>query len=204
MTEKKSRKNVAVFVSGSGTNLQAIIDSKISSAEIRVVLSNNPQAYAIERAKKHSIPVEVVDHRNFDTREDFEREIEKRLEKYDIDLIVLAGFMRVISPYLITRYKNRIINIHPSLLPSFPGLHAVKQALEYGVKFTGCTVHFVDEGVDTGPIIAQAVVAIDDQDTEDTLLDKVHKKEYRIYPEAIRLFCEDRLEIRGRRVYLKK
>src|SRR5579883_722561 len=141
--DKKTR--LAVFVSGSGTNLQAIIDAKIQN-------------------------VEIVDHRNYPLREEFEREILTRLEPYNIDLIALAGFMRILSPLFIRLYKNRIINLHPALLPSFPGTHAAKQALDYGVKFTGCTVHFVDEGVDTGPIIIQAVVPIYDTDTEDSLL----------------------------------
>lgn len=199
--DKKTR--LAVFVSGSGTNLQAIIDAKIQNVEIAVVVSNNPGAYALDRAKRHGIPVEVVDHRNYPLREEFEREILTRLEPYNIDLIALAGFMRILSPLFIRLYKNRIINLHPALLPSFPGTHAAKQALDYGVKFTGCTVHFVDEGVDTGPIIIQAVVPIYDTDTEDSLLERIHKEEYRIYPEAIRLFAEGKLKIEGRRVFIR-
>lgn len=199
-----SKKNVAVFVSGSGSNLQAIIDSDISHANIAVVVCNKPGAYAIERAKDNDIPVEVVDHKDYESREQFEKEIVKRLEPYDIDLVVLAGFMRILSPYFVKHYKNRIMNIHPALLPSFPGIHSARQALDYGVKFTGCTVHFVDEGVDTGPIIIQAVVPIEDDDTEETLLEKIHEKEHDIYPEAVRLFCEDRLKIQGRRVMVDK
>lgn len=193
---------VGVFVSGSGSNLQALIDAKIPSVEIVVVVSNNPDAYAIERAKKNKIPVEVVDHRNYSSREDFEREIQKRLDQYKIDLIALAGFMRILTPLFIRNYKNRIMNLHPALLPSFPGTNAVKQALMYGVKFTGCTVHFVDEGVDTGPIILQAVVPIYDTDTEESLLERIHNEEHRIYPEAVRLFGEGRLRIEGRRVLI--
>ncbi len=199
--DRKTR--LAVFVSGNGTNLQAIIDAKICNVEIVVVLSNNPSAYAVERAKKHGIPVEIVDHRNFPSREEFEREILIRLEPYNIDLIALAGFMRILSPFFIRSYKNRIINLHPALLPSFPGTHAARQALDYGVKFTGCTVHFVDEGVDTGPIILQAVVPIYDTDTEDSLLERIHKEEHKIYPEAIRLFAEGKLRIEGRRVFIR-
>ncbi|MER3446635.1 MAG: phosphoribosylglycinamide formyltransferase [Candidatus Dadabacteria bacterium] len=199
--DKKTR--LAIFVSGSGTNLQAIIDAKIRNVDIVLVLSNNPSAYALERAKKHDIPVEVVDHRNFHSREEFEREVLMRLEPYNIDLIALAGFMRILSPFFIRSYKNRIINLHPALLPSFPGTHAAKQALDYGVKFTGCTVHFVDEGVDTGPIILQAVVPIYDTDTEDSLLERIHNEEHRIYPEAIRLFAEGKLKIEGRRVFIR-
>lgn len=199
----RNKKNVAVFVSGGGTNLQAIIDSNIESAEIAVVICNKPDAYAIKRAHNHNIHVELVDHRKYSSREDFEKEIVNRLEQYRIDLIVLAGFMRILSPYIVRKYKNRIINLHPALLPSFPGMHSARQALEYGVKFTGCTVHFVDEGVDTGPIIIQAVVPVEDDDTEDSLLEKIHEKEHVIYPEAVRLFCEDRLRIEGRRVYVE-
>jgi phosphoribosylglycinamide formyltransferase-1 len=198
--DKKTR--VAVFVSGSGTNLQAIIDAQIPSVEVVVVVSNNPSAYAIERAKKHNIPVEVIDHRNYSSREEFEKEILRRLKPYNVDLIALAGFMRILSPLFVRAYKNRIMNLHPALLPSFPGVHAAKQALDYGVKFTGCTVHFVDEGVDTGPIILQAVVPVYESDTEESLLERIHKEEHRIYPEAIRLFAEGKLRIEGRRVFI--
>lgn len=201
LMDKKTR--LAVFVSGSGTNLQAIIDAEIWNVEIAVVLSNNPGAYAVKRAKKHGIPVEIVDHRNYSLREEFEREIIIRLEPFDVEVIALAGFMRVLSPFFIRSYKNRIINLHPALLPCFPGLHAVKQALDYGVKFTGCTVHFVDEGVDAGPIILQAVVPIHDTDTEDSLLERIHKEEHRIYPEAIRLIAEGKLKIERRRVLIE-
>lgn len=199
-----NKKNVAVFVSGSGSNLQAIIDSGIDSANIAVVVCNKPGAYAIERARKHNIPVEIIDHRNYDSREDFEKEIISRIEVYNIDLIVLAGFMRILSPYFVRHYKHSIINLHPALLPAFPGMHSARQALEYGVKFAGCTVHFVDEGVDTGPIIKQAVVPVEDDDTEQSLLDKIHRKEHEIYPEAVRLFCEDKLRIEGRRVFIDR
>lgn len=199
--DKKTR--LAVFVSGSGTNLQAIIDAGIPSVEIVVVVSNNPNAYAIERAKAHGIPVEVLDHKDYSSREDFDREMLRRLETYRVDLVALAGFMRILSPLFVRAYKNRIMNLHPALLPSFPGIHSARQALEYGVKFTGCTVHFVDEGVDTGPIILQSVVPIFDDDTEGTLLERIHTEEHRIYPEAIRLFAKGRLRIEGRRVFIE-
>jgi phosphoribosylglycinamide formyltransferase 1 len=198
-----TKTGLAVLASGSGTNLQAIIDAKIQKIDIAVVFSNNPEAYAIGRARKHGIPVEIVDHRNYPLREEFEKEILMRLEPYNVDLIALAGFMRILSPFFIRSYKNKIINLHPALLPSFPGTHAVKQALDYGVKFTGCTVHFVDEGVDTGPIILQAVVPIHYTDTEDSLLERIHKEEHRIYPEAIRLFAEGKLKIERRRVFIR-
>ena len=198
-----SKKNVAVFVSGSGTNLQSIIDAEIEAANIAVVLSNKPDAYALERALNHNIPVEVVDHKEFDNREAFEAEIIERLKKYTIELIVLAGFMRILTSYFVSNYKHRIINLHPALLPSFPGMHSAKQALEYGVKFTGVTIHFVDDGVDTGPIIIQSVVPVEDTDTEESLLEKIHEEEHRIFPEAVKLFCEDRLSISGRTVIIK-
>ena len=194
--------NVAVFVSGSGTNLQAVIDSGIESANIAVVVCDTPGALAIERARKHRIPVELVNSRDFESREEFERQIVTKIHRYDIELVVLAGFMRILTPYFIGRFKDRIINIHPSLLPSFPGTNSVIQALDYGVKQTGCTAHFVREEVDVGPIILQAVVPVDEEDTEETLLEKVHVQEHRILPEAIRLFCEGKLTLSGRKVLI--
>jgi len=194
---------VAVFASGSGTNLQAIIDADIQTIQIVLVFTNNPVAYAIERAKNHNIPVEVLDHKNYQTREEYEERIIEVLDPYKPDLIVLAGFMRILSPVLVRAYKDKIINIHPALLPSFPGINSAKQALEYGVKYTGVTVHFVDEGVDTGPIILQSVVPIEDEDTEDTLLHKIHEVEHRIYPKAIELVSSGEIEVIGRRVINK-
>lgn len=199
---KTDKKNIAVFVSGDGSNLQAIIDSKIESAKIAVVVCNNPEAYAIKRARNNNIEVELINHRDYSSREEFEQEIINRLSDYSIDLIVLAGFMRVLTSYFVSRYRLKIINLHPALLPSFPGIHAAKQALDYGVKYTGCTVHFIDEGVDTGPIILQSVVEVRDNDTEDSLMHRIHNIEHKIYPEAIRLFCEGRLRIVGRHVFV--
>jgi len=194
---------VAVFASGSGTNLQAIIDADIQTIEIAVVFTNNPDAYAIERAKKHNIQVEIIDHKNYKTREEYEKHIIKVLGPYKLNLIVLAGFMRILSTVFVRAYKNKIVNIHPALLPSFPGINAGRRALEYGVKYTGVTVHFVDEGVDTGPIILQSVVEIEDEDTEDTLLEKIHEVEHRIYPKAIELISSGEIEVIGRRVIKK-
>ena len=194
---------VAVFASGSGTNLQAIIDADIQTIEIAVVFTNNPDAYAIERAKKHNIQVEIIDHKNYKTREKYEKHIIKVLGPYKLNLIVLAGFMRILSTVFVRAYKNKIVNIHPALLPSFPGINAGRRALEYGVKYTGVTVHFVDEGVDTGPIILQSVVEIKDEDTEDTLLEKIHEVEHRIYPKAIELISSGEIEVIGRRVIKK-
>lgn len=194
---------VAVFASGSGTNLQAIIDAEIQSIQIVLVFTNNPEAYAIERAKNHNIPVEVIDHKNYQTREEYEKNIIEVLDPYKLDLIVLAGFMRILSPVLVRAYKNKIVNIHPALLPSFPGINSARQALEYGVKYTGVTVHFVDEGVDTGPIILQSIVEIEDKDTEESLLRKIHKVEHQIYPKAIELISSADIEVIGRRVIKK-
>ena len=177
MAEKKK---IAVFVSGSGTNLQAIIDADIPSLDIVLVFSNVPGVRAIERAEKHGIPCEVLSHKDYDSREDYDRDILELLKKYDIDFIVLAGFMRILSPVFVGAFKGRIVNIHPALLPSFPGVQAARQALEYGVKYTGVTVHFVDEGVDTGPIILQEIVEINDDDTEETRIEKIHTIEHEI------------------------
>ncbi len=193
---------VGILVSGNGSNLQAIIDEKIASCEIALVISNKPDVYAIKRAQSNNIPVEIIDNKNFETREEFERQLIKSLDSRGIELIVLAGFMRVLTPLFVRHYKNRIINIHPALLPSFPGVDAAKQALEYGVKYSGCTVHFVDDGVDTGPIVLQAIVSIQDSDTEQTLLERIHKEEHRVFPEAVRLFCEGKIKIEGRRVII--
>lgn len=197
-----SKINIAVFVSGSGTNLQAVIDSGIESANIAVVVCDTPGVMAVDRAKNHGIPVELVNSRGFKSREEFERQIVAKIDRYDIDLVVLAGFMRILTPYFIGRFANRIINIHPSLLPSFPGTNSVRQALGYGVKQTGCTAHFVEKEVDAGPIILQAVVPVTEEDTEETLLEKVHAEEHRILPEAVRLFCEGKLTLSGRKVLI--
>lgn len=197
--------NLGVLVSGSGTNLQAIIDSIEAGgldAKIKIVLSNNANAYAVERAKKHRIPTFIITDSHFQTREDCDRHLVEILKSHSVDLVVLAGFMRLLTPVLIKSFPMRIINIHPALLPAFPGLHAHKKAVEYGVKFSGCTVHFVDEGVDTGPIIIQAVVPVLDNDTEETLARRILEEEHRIYPQAIRLFSQGRIEIKGRKVVI--
>lgn len=191
---------VAIFASGSGTNLQAIIDAQIKTIEIALVFSNKSDAYAIERAKNHNLPVEVLNHKDYESREDFDKDIVKLIEPYNLDLIILAGYMRIISPEFVRAYKGKMINIHPALLPSFPGINSARQALEYGVKYTGVTVHFVDEGVDTGPIVLQSIVEIEDGDTEESLLQKIHKVEHQIYPEAIELVSSGQIELKGRRV----
>jgi phosphoribosylglycinamide formyltransferase-1 len=195
---------IGVLVSGRGSNLQAIIDNieqgKLS-AEVAVVISDQADAFALERAKKHGIPgvhVEAKGYKN--RRDDYDSLLVKELRKYTVELVVLAGFMRIIAPTLLRAFPNRVLNIHPALLPSFPGLHVQKAALEHGVKFSGCTVHFVDEGMDTGPVIIQAVVPILDNDTEDTLSARILQQEHKIYARAIQLFAEGRLRIEGRRV----
>jgi len=195
--------NIGVLVSGSGSNLQSIIDQielGRLQAEIKVVISNNPNAYALERASRHHLAVHVVNHLDFRQREDFDRQMIEVLMACDVELVVLAGFMRVLTPLFLHSFSRRVLNIHPALLPAFPGLHVQQQALEYGVKFAGCTVHFVDDGVDTGPIIIQAVVPVFDDDTEDTLAARILPEEHRIYPQAIQFYAEGRLEVQGRKV----
>jgi phosphoribosylglycinamide formyltransferase-1 len=199
-------KKFAVFVSGSGTNLQAIID-KVKEGyipgEIALVVSDNKDAYALERARRAGIPTFCFNPKDYKSREEYEKIIIEELEKRGVEFIVLAGFMRVLTPFFVRRYKNRILNIHPALLPSFPGTHGVRDALNYGVKVTGVTVHFVDEGVDTGPIILQEAEKVRDDDTEESLHQRLHKIEHRLYPLAIKLFIEGKLEIEGRKVKIK-
>lgn len=198
--------NIGVLVSGSGTNLQSIIDAIEAgslSASIKIVISNKPDAYALERAKKHGIATAVVRVKDFPSRELFDAEVLRLLREAGVELVVLAGFMRLISSVLLEGYPMRIINIHPSLLPSFPGLEVQKAALEHGVKFSGCTVHFVDSGLDSGPIIIQAVVPVKDEDTAEALQKRILAEEHRIYPQAIQLFSEGRIEVRGRRVFVR-
>jgi len=195
-----------VLASGRGSNLQSIIDSinnKNLKAQILLLITDNPSAYAIERAKKHDIEHLVIRQKEYSSRDDFYRKVTEELQKRDVGLVVLAGFMKIVGKPLIDAYPNRIMNIHPALLPSFPGLHGQKQALEYGVRISGCTVHFVDEGMDTGPIIMQAAVPVYHSDTEDRLSERILKLEHKIYPEAIRLFSEGRLEVQGRVVKIK-
>ncbi len=194
---------IAVLVSGSGSNLQAIIDASERGdipCRVGIVISNKADAYGLVRAEKHGIPTEIVSHRDFRTREEFDARLVEIIRRSGAELVCLAGFMRVLTPVFVRAFPNRILNIHPALLPSFPGTHGPRQALEYGVKFSGCTVHFLDDGVDTGPIIVQAVVPVYDDDTEDTLAARILKQEHRIYPMAIRLFFQGVLERDGRRV----
>ena len=204
--KEKMMINIGVLASGRGTNLQAIIeaieDGKIEG-EIKIVMSDHPDACALKRAQQYLIDTRYIDFKEFNNREDYDKEIIKTLKEKKIDLVVLAGYMRILSPYFIRTYKNKIMNIHPALLPSFPGLHAQEQAVEHGVKISGCTVHFVDEGIDSGPIILQKTVEVSDDDTAESLAEKILKEEHQIYPRAIQLFSEGRLMIKGRRVFIK-
>lgn len=193
---------IGVLISGRGSNLQAIIDAAERGeldARVAVVISNKDDAPGLERARRHGIEALTIPSRGR-PREEFEREVGDELERRGVELVCLAGFMRVLSPYFIRRFRNRIMNIHPALLPSFPGEEAQRQALEHGVKVSGCTVHFVDEGVDTGPIIVQIPVSVEESDTVETLAGRILEQEHRAYPLAIRLFSEGRLVVDGRRV----
>ena len=192
---------LAVLCSGRGTDLQSIIDAIKAGtlqAEISIVITDKPNVKALERAELAGIKNICVDRKKFDDRADFENELLKNLA--GIDLVVLAGFMRILSPEFVRKFTGRLMNIHPSLLPSFPGAHAHRDALAYGVKVSGCTVHFVDEGTDSGPIILQAAVEVKDGDTEETLSARILEQEHIIYPKAIQLFVEGRLKIEGRHV----
>ena len=192
---------LAVLCSGRGTDLQSIIDAIKAGtlqAEISIVITDKPNVKALERAELAGIKNICVDRKKFDNRTDFETEILKNLA--EIDLVILAGFMRILSPEFVKHFTGRLMNIHPSLLPSFPGAHAHRDALAYGVKVSGCTVHFVDEGTDSGPIILQAAVEVKDGDTEETLSARILEQEHIIYPKAIQLFVEGRLKIEGRHV----
>jgi phosphoribosylglycinamide formyltransferase-1 len=199
----KEKPVIAVLVSGSGSNLQAIIDAAERGeipGRIGLVLSNKADAYGLTRAKNHGIPTAVVDHKAYGSREEFDAKMVEAIRASGAQLVCLAGFMRVVTPVFLRAFPHRILNIHPALLPSFPGTHGPGQALRYGVRFSGCTVHFLDEGVDTGPIIVQAVVPVHEDDTEETLAARILVEEHRIYPMAIRLFLEGRLTVSGRKV----
>ncbi|MBI2903444.1 MAG: phosphoribosylglycinamide formyltransferase [Candidatus Methylomirabilis oxyfera] len=200
----RGRIRLGVLASGRGSNLQAIIDASRAGridAVIGVVISDVADAFALERARTHGIEAVFVDPNLFEAREGFDAAIIDLLRKRDVDLVCLAGFMRLLSPPFVREYPNRIMNIHPALLPAFPGLHVQRKALKHGMKFSGCTVHFVDEGTDTGPIIIQAVVPVLDDDTDESLSARILTHEHQIYPRAIQLFAEGRLEVRGRRVF---
>ena len=189
---------IAVLISGSGTNLQAIIDAIARhelAAAIRIVISNRADAYGLVRAQQHGLTTAVINHKEFASREAFETALVKMVQAHQVELVVLAGFMRVLTPVFIQAFPQRIMNIHPALLPAFPGTHGQRQALQYGVKIAGATVHFVDEQTDHGPIIAQAAVPVYPDDTEESLSARILSQEHRILPHAIQLFAEGRLEV---------
>lgn len=198
--------NIAVFASGRGTNFSAIIKAVkkgIIKANLSLLVCDNPDAGVINRAKRAGIKIVLVKRGDFSAKKDFEIKIIQCLEEEKIGLIVLAGFMRILGQDIINHYKNRIINIHPALLPSFKGAQAIKDAFDYGVKVTGVTVHFVDEKTDHGPIILQQAVKIEERDTLESLEAKIHKLEHKLYPQAIKLFVEGKLKIQGRKVEIK-
>jgi phosphoribosylglycinamide formyltransferase-1 len=194
---------IAVLVSGRGSNLQAIIDSIENGylkAQISVVISDIEDAYALERAKKHGINAVHINPKRFISKDSYEEEVLRIIRDHDAQLVVLAGYMKILGKTLLTGFKNRIMNIHPALLPAFPGLHAQEQAFDHGVKVAGCTVHFVDEELDGGPIILQKCLEVNDDDTAETLSERILLQEHKIYPEAVKLFVENRLRLEGRKV----
>ena len=199
--------NIGILASGRGSNLQAILDATKArklDTKVVVVISDKKEAEALDRAKQHHIPAIHLSSKDYSSRELYDQAVVKSLQEYAVDLVVLAGYMRIITSALISPYRNRVMNIHPSLLPAFPGLHAQHQALEYGAKVTGVTVHFVDEQVDHGPIILQAAILVQATDTEETLTARILEQEHQIYPLAIQWFAEGRLKIIGRRVMIEE
>jgi len=198
---------IGVLLSGGGTNLQAIIDAVEAGrldARLELVLSNKAEAYGLVRAQKHGIPTEILNHKDYASRQAYDEAVVARLRQRGVELVVLAGFMRLLSPVFVKAYSNRIMNIHPALLPSFPGLHVQRKAIEQGVRFSGCTVHFVNEECDEGPIIIQAVVPVFPDDDEATLAARILEQEHRIYPRAIQLYAEGRLHVVGRTVQVDR
>jgi phosphoribosylglycinamide formyltransferase-1 len=201
------KKRIAVLASGRGSNFQAVIEAIASGripAECVALITDNPKAYAIERAEKAGVPVLVLDYASFPSKGAYEHALLAAMQKQKADLFVLAGYMRILGTAIVQAFPQKIVNIHPALLPSFTGLHAQRQAVSYGVKVAGCTVHFVDENLDCGPIILQKCVPVLKDDDEDTLAERILVEEHTCYPEAIRLFCENRLEIAGRTVRVRK
>ena len=200
-------KKIGVVVSGRGSNLQSIIDHIAEgklNVKIAVVVSDHKEAFALERAAKAGIPTAVVERKGCKDKAEFEDKIDAALREAGAEVVVLAGFMRILTGHFISRWEHKIINIHPALLPSFKGLDAQGQAVDYGVKVAGCTVHFVDEGTDTGPIILQKVVPVLDDDTEETLAARILKEEHKALPEAIQLWADGKLTIKGRKVYVAR
>ena len=203
MSPSEKKISIAVLASGSGTNLEAIaqaIEEGEVPATIAIVISDNPDAFALERAGRRGIPTKVIGLDDHPDRPAFDRAIRETLQEAGVDLVVLAGYMKLVGPEILDAFSGRMMNIHPALLPSFPGERGVNDALEHGVKVSGVTVHFVDEGLDTGPIIVQEAVPVEEDDDEESLLGRIHLAEYRAYPLAIKLFAQGRLRIEGRTV----
>ncbi len=200
-------KRIAVLASGNGSNLQAILmaieSGRIQNARVTLVISDQEKAYALVRARQHRIPWAVFRKEDYPDRKLYDRKLLNLLQAEQIDLVVMAGFMRLVTPELVAAFRNRMMNIHPSLLPAFPGIRGVADALAYGVKVTGCTVHFVDEGMDTGPIILQEALAVREDDTVESLTEKIHQLEHRLYPKAIDLWVRGKIKVEGRRCYLE-
>ena len=197
MTGQKNMR-VGVLASGGGSNFQALIEARC--ARLVALITNVPQAGCLERAAAAGIPTEVLDHKRFDSRQSYDAALLMVLRKHEVELVVLAGFMRILTPGLLREFPHRVVNVHPALLPSFPGIHASRQALEHGVKIAGCTVHLVDEGTDTGPIIAQAAVPVLDTDNEASLQLRIQVEEHRLFPKVVKALAEGRVTVSGRRV----
>lgn len=201
------KKTVSFLISGRGSNFSAVAEAikkgKIK-AHLGIVLSNREDAKGLDIARSYGMKTFFVDPKKFSSRSDHEDEMIRLLGEHDTDLVVAAGYMRILSPHFVQAFKNSIINIHPALLPSFPGVDGQKQALDYGVRFSGCTSHFIDEGTDTGPIILQSVIPVEQDDTEASLSARILKEEHRVLPESVKLFCEDRLTVEGRKVIISK
>ncbi len=206
VNKSKKKGRIGVLLSGRGSNFRAILKETLKGnikAEIVVVISNKKNARGLATARSNGIRAVYLSPKGFNSREEYDKELVRILEEERVDLVLLAGYMRIVTPYFVKKFAGRIMNIHPALLPSFPGLHAQKKALDYGVRYSGCTVHFVDEEVDHGPIILQAVVPVYQNDTEETLSERILKEEHKIYPLAVKLFFENKLEIIGRKVIIK-
>lgn len=203
---EKDMLTLGVLASGKGSNFQSIIDNINSGylkARIAVLITDNPEAYAVERAKNHNIESLIIQPNEFPDKDSYYSHLANELKSRGVELVILAGFMRVVGRSLIKEFRNKTMNIHPALLPSFPGLHGQKQAVDYGVKISGCTVHFVNEGVDTGPVIIQDAVPVYEDDTEATLSERILKQEHKIFPQAIKLYSEGKVTVKGRKVTIK-
>lgn len=204
MRDRRGR--VGMLISGRGSNMVALVEAMRDGripADPAVVVSNVPEAAGLLRARECGVPTEVIDHKAIKPREEHERAIAEVLHRYRVDLVCLAGYMRLLSPWLVESFRGRILNVHPALLPAFPGLDAQRQALEHGAKITGCTVHFVDEHLDHGPIVLQAAVPVAEGDTEESLSTRILEQEHRIYPEAVALYFQGRLSTDGRKVRIR-